>query len=254
MDNSIAANLRVWSQTHAWAADGDEWTELADYCGQPYGVWKDSVVQTWLVPFITPDSTVLEIAPGHGRWTEAICRLAGPVILVDVSQSCIQHCQRKFSRRPKMTYLVNDGQDLSGVADNSVDFAFSFDAFVHMDVGTITAYLAELSRVLVGGGRAVIHHPGRAHVMLPLRRVRVRGGRLGRLYARLSLRRRSGRDGWRSDVSRRLLARIAQACGLRVLLQTQRWGEDGSFDVRRYNDWITVLASPPPAAPGHRRG
>jgi ubiquinone/menaquinone biosynthesis C-methylase UbiE len=200
------------------------------------------------------DSTVLEIAPGHGRWTEAICRLAGPVILVDVSQSCIQHCQRKFSRRPKMTYIVNDGQDLSGVADNSVDFAFSFDAFVHMDVGTITAYLAELSRVLVDGGRAVIHHPGRAHVMLPLRRMRVRGGRLGRLYARLSLRRRSGRDGWRSDVSHRLLARIAQACGLRVVLQTQRWGEDGRFDVRRYNDWITVLASPAPAAPGQRGG
>ena len=82
----------------------------------------------------------------------------------------------------------------------------------------------------------------------------MRGGRLGRLYARLSLRRRSGRDGWRSDVSCRLLARIAQAWGLRVVLQTQRWGEDGRFDVRRYNDWITVLASPAPAASGQRVG
>jgi SAM-dependent methyltransferase len=42
--------------------------------------------------------------------------------------------------------------------DDSVDFVFSFDSFVHIDREIVDAYLGEIGRILKPGGKGFIHH------------------------------------------------------------------------------------------------
>ena len=47
---------------------------------------------------------------------------------------------------------------MAGVTTASVDFAFTFDVFVHVEPEGIGAYLKEIERVLRPGGVAVVHY------------------------------------------------------------------------------------------------
>ena len=241
MENSIAANRQVWDRDYSWPRDGDEWTEFADYCGQPYERWYASVLDSLVRPFLRLGDTALEIASGHGRWLGALSTFASHVIAVDFSPSCIDRCKARYSERDNVRYVVNDGRTLTEVEDASVNFAFSFEAFVHMEIDVIENYMRELARVLVPGGMAVIHHSGRAAATKPLRRMRQGSWWQKKLYTMLSLRRAPERDGWRSDVSSRDVVRAAQSADLAVVAQTQRWGKGLAYDVRRFNDWISIL-------------
>ena len=48
--------------------------------------------------------------------------------------------------------------DLDPIADDSVDFVFSFGTFVHIEPDGIAQYLAEIRRVLKPAGVAVVHY------------------------------------------------------------------------------------------------
>jgi SAM-dependent methyltransferase len=244
MENSIAANRQVWDRDYPWPRDGDEWSEFADYCGQPYERWYASVLDSLIWPFLRSGDTALEIAPGYGRWLGELSTRASHVVAVDLSPSCIDRCKERYSERDNVCYFVNDGKTLTGVDDASVNFAFSFEAFVHMEIDVIRSYLHELARVLVPGGTAVIHHAGRAAATKPLRRMRQGSWWQKNLYTMLSLRRTPERDGWRSDVSPQDVVRAARSAGLAVVAQTQCWGMGLAYDVRRFNDWISILTRP----------
>jgi len=236
---------RYWER-YPWPEDGDEWSGQAAFCGQPYEAWKESVHQAFLQPYLTADTVVLEIAAGHGRWTEYLVEHAARVHLVDLNPSCIEFCRQRFAGWDNLTYAVNDGRSLPGLGAGSVDFAWSYDSFVHMEAGTIAAYLRELARVLRPGGKAVIHHAGRRHALLKLGFL-VRLGPAGRyLFRLLSIKRDTlgGRDGDRSLVSRELFSDLARAAGLEVLFQVDSWGDRGQFDCRRFNDVVTGLRKP----------
>ena len=51
-----------------------------------------------------------------------------------------------------------DGKSLPNVGDETQDLVFSYDSFVHMHQNVIDEYLSEISRVLVFGGKGIIHH------------------------------------------------------------------------------------------------
>ena len=255
MRNTIENNRRRWDEEHKWRRGGNEWVGQAKASGQPYRKWKRSVVRTFIAPNVRRRFTVLEIGPGRGRWSRKIAERCRELILVDLSPSCIDHCRELFGEDGNVTYVVGDGRSLPGVADGSVDFVWSYDAFVHMDPGTIAAYFAEIERVLRPGGKAVIHHSGRRHRRLRLRFLRHLGKWPARLYTRLSLEqpddprlRELQRDGgWRADVSKRMVKELAAEAGLKVKKQVRWWGENKEFGVPRYGDWIATLRKPNPA-------
>ena len=87
-----------------------------------------------------PASTILGIAPGFGRWTQFLRPLCSKLVLVDVSPKCIAACQRRFAGNEGIQYHVNDGQSLAMVADESVDFAFSFDSLVHVEAPVLVGW------------------------------------------------------------------------------------------------------------------
>jgi ubiquinone/menaquinone biosynthesis C-methylase UbiE len=105
-------------------------------------------------------TTVLELAPGHGRNTEFLRKLASVIHLVDVNQTCIDACRGRFGERKDgctFLYHVTDGTNLPDVPDGSITFGYSWDSMVHFDKLVIRGYIREFARVLAPSGLAFLH-------------------------------------------------------------------------------------------------
>ncbi len=105
-----------------------------------------------------PTVTLLEIAPGYGRWTQYLKDLCQQLIVVDLSEKCIAACQERFADCSNISYAVNDGLSLDMVPDESIDFVFSFDSLVHAEKNVFDAYLPQLRFKLKKNGVGFIHH------------------------------------------------------------------------------------------------
>jgi ubiquinone/menaquinone biosynthesis C-methylase UbiE len=239
---TIEENKKVWDEEYIWKKNGDEWDQQAAYCNQPYEEWKESIVKTFIYKNINPESNVLEIGPGHGRWTEFILKKAKNVILVDLSPNCIDFCKRRFSKFKNISYYVNDGKNLNFIKDNSIDFIWSYDSFVHMEREVIESYFREFARILRINGKAVIHHPGRRNITLWLNFLQKFGKWGVYLYQILSLGKIKRGDGWRSNISKELIKKIAENNHLKVEAQINSWGENFKYNIKLYRDYISILS------------
>jgi ubiquinone/menaquinone biosynthesis C-methylase UbiE len=149
----VEANLEVWEEGWDWSAGGEEWSAS---WGGTRALWH-AVLLPRLHVFV-PTGTILEVAPGHGRWTQFLKDLCERLVVVDLSEHCIEHCRRRFADAANIEYHVNDGRSLGMVPDRSVDLAFSFDSLVHVDSDVLGAYLDELARTLKPDGIGWLHH------------------------------------------------------------------------------------------------
>lgn len=105
-----------------------------------------------------PTGTILEIGPGFGRWTQYLRQLSRKLIVVDLSERCIDACRDRFVNDRNIEYIVNDGVSLDMVPDRSVDFIYSFDSLVHAEADAVSAYVAQAARKLKPGGAGFVHH------------------------------------------------------------------------------------------------
>jgi ubiquinone/menaquinone biosynthesis C-methylase UbiE len=212
-------NFKVWNATYTWPKDGDEWDDFARYCGVEYEKWKDSLARTFLIPNLRPESTVLEIGPGHGRWSALIPQRIpkGTLHLVDLSPSCIEFCKKKLAQYGNVKYWVNDGRSLKDIVDQSVDFVWSFDTFVHIEEPEVRAYARDLYRVMRRQSMGVIHHPG---TPTPEQR----------------------QNGMRSMIDSRKFAAILAENSFHVIRQTSEWGDGCNMALT--GDALTVFARP----------
>src|ERR1700744_4370894 len=110
-NKNIRANRQKWDHDHPWPEDGDEWKGQSVDCNVPYPEWKQSLIDHLIAPCVTANMHVLEIAPGHGRWTEALVARARTVTAVDLSQTCIDFCRARFSDR-NIDFFLTDGASL----------------------------------------------------------------------------------------------------------------------------------------------
>ena len=163
---TVEQNLILWGKPDGWKDDGDKWSVK----------WGGTDLEWWASIFprirkFLPASTILEIAPGFGRWTQFLKGFCEQLIAVDVSPACIERCKERFASDPQVRCYVNDGKSLAMVEDRSVDFAFSFDSLVHVEADVITAYLNQLGKKLKPGGFAFLHHSNlesyRSSIWLP---------------------------------------------------------------------------------------
>ncbi len=207
--HSPGENRAIWSEWD-WSQGGDEWNDT----DEPEQ-WKATLVDEVLLSNIGDARAILEIGPGAGRWSEVLRPRAERLVLVDVTERALELTKKRLGDDAKVEYVLTDGAAFPDVEDASIDFAWSFDVFVHIAPLDVASYVAEVARVLRPGGTAVIHH----------------SGRLQRF------------PGWRSPMTAALFAQLARECGLDVTRQFDSWS-DGRFGVRTNDDVITILASP----------
>ncbi|MEJ7582541.1 MAG: class I SAM-dependent methyltransferase [Acidimicrobiales bacterium] len=149
----IDHNRAVWTDTWDWSGRGDEWSQ---WWGGTEAMWFGALLPR--IHAFVPTGTVLEIAPGYGRWTQYLQGLADRLVIVDLAENCIEHCRQRFVDATNVEYHVNDGRSLDMIADRSIDLAFSFDSLVHVDADVVGAYLDQLSRKLTPDGVGFLHH------------------------------------------------------------------------------------------------
>jgi ubiquinone/menaquinone biosynthesis C-methylase UbiE len=145
--------LKLFGKNDFWKEQGDEWS---DPWGSSYMQWI-GVIQPRIHAFV-PTKTILEIAPGFGRWTQYLRNLCNSLIAVDIAENCIEYCRKRFAGQADIHFFVNDGKTLNMATDNSVDFIFSFDSLVHVEMDVLDSYIKEFSRILNQNGVAFIHH------------------------------------------------------------------------------------------------
>jgi cyclopropane fatty-acyl-phospholipid synthase-like methyltransferase len=203
-----AVNYAYW-QGWDWSLQGEEWT--------PSEEWKRALIEEVMLPNLEPGTTILEIGPGAGRWTVALQPIARRLILVDLSDRCIELCRQRFEGAGNMEFHVNDGRSLTAIDSGSVDAVWSFDVFVHIAPPDVDAYVAEINRVLRPGGRAVIHH-----------------ARAGREDGAADF-------GQRSNMTGEQFAGMVAKHGLKLVDQRSSWGPDGQFRLTTKWDIISVI-------------
>ncbi len=101
---------------------------------------------------------VVELACGRGRHVLHYLDRAGQITLVDILEENIDLCKHRFLGEDKISYIINNGYDLSALADGSYTALFTYDSMVHFELLDIGNYLKETYRILKHGGKALFHH------------------------------------------------------------------------------------------------
>jgi SAM-dependent methyltransferase len=149
---SITENEQEWGGANRWPQEGDEWSEC---WGSAQAQWSGCLLPR-IFPFL--GGRILEIAPGHGRWTQFLQAHCSSLIGIDLAQACVDRCRERFRESPHLEFDVNDGLTFPMIEGGSIDFAFSFDSLVHAESDVMLSYVNELVRVLKPGGVAFLHH------------------------------------------------------------------------------------------------
>jgi 2-polyprenyl-3-methyl-5-hydroxy-6-metoxy-1,4-benzoquinol methylase len=150
--HTIEDNLRQWTN-YPWPQDGAEWSKA---WGGVDNQWKYFLLPR-IRPFL-PARTILEIGPGHGRWTQFLADHCDHLIVVDLCPPCIDHCKHRFAARNNVSFFTNDGRSLDMIKDASIDLVFSFDALVHANAETVGNYIRQLPAKLRPAAPGFIHH------------------------------------------------------------------------------------------------
>jgi SAM-dependent methyltransferase len=150
----VLENRRKWGE-HNWQHGGHRWSPGGTRAGTDMMWWRSirPRIHAWL-----PTGSLLEIAPGTGRWTAYLLDECEHLTAVDITPECVEACRGRFAHVPHAEFHVNDGQTLPAIANASLDFAFSLDSLVHVEAPQLREYLGELARTLKPGGAAFLHH------------------------------------------------------------------------------------------------
>jgi SAM-dependent methyltransferase len=163
--------------------------------------------------------SVLELAPGAGRNTEKLCGVSKKIWAVDFNAYAIEQTRERLGSSYggcDIEYHVNNGSDISMIADGSISAIYCWDAAVHFDKAILNNYIPEFARVLREGGKGFVHHSN-----------------LGE-SAHKNIKKNPQ---WRSNMSKEGFAEICETNGLRVVTQAD-------VPWRDVIDCITVFEKP----------
>ena len=122
---------------------------------QQTGASEEDIVSRCLEPFYWPSGAALEIGCGVGFWPERhLCKNFKTVVGLDViPPEWVKVSHKNFTYRevPDRNYTCY------GVANDSIDFVFSFGCFCHLPIPAIEEYLKNIVRVLTPGGIASLY-------------------------------------------------------------------------------------------------
>lgn len=205
--NTVAYNRMVWSE-YDWSEGGEEWSDSAE--------WKAALVKRFIYPYASSHPVVLEIGPGAARWSTILANYSSGLHLADITDVTLNVCREKLAQFNHCHYHLITDETMSFLQDSSIDFVWSFDVFVHIAPEETLAYLKSLARVMSPGAVSVIHHPSEGNV----------------------------KGGFRSSVTNDFFLNALDTNGLKVIEQTDAFGDANLFNVEHFRDMITVFTRP----------
>lgn len=110
-----------------------------------------------LIALTTPQTTILEIGSLGGKWTQYI-RHAHKIICADINDLGFEYIKKKI-HQDNIEFYLTKGDELYGIADQSVDVIFSLDSLVRAPKRCIKNYFKESARVLKQSGVIFFHLP-----------------------------------------------------------------------------------------------
>ncbi len=141
---------------------------------------------------------MIELACGQGRHSWQMRDWPNHKTLVDFVDSNIAICRERFQGYANVDFVVNNGRDLSALADSSATGLFCYDAMVHFHHDIVRQYLLEIARVLRAEGLALLHHSN---------------------YSENVDRDFKQNPHWRAHMSKELFSRYARAAELEIVEQ-----------------------------------
>jgi SAM-dependent methyltransferase len=97
--------------------------------------------------------SMLELGCGAARMTRSFAQRFSRVYAFDISKEMLEHAKTLFPEASNVEWILGNGWDLSGLGDESVDFAFSYIVLQHMPEPSFAMrYIQEMLRVLKPGG------------------------------------------------------------------------------------------------------
>ena len=121
--------------------------------GAKSGVKEEDLVARCLSPFYHKEKTCLEIGCGAGFWTD---KYLAPNFQIVIALDLIP---RPFFQNPNIIYIEVGDRDFScaKVADDSIDFVWSFGVFCHLTRQAIQEYLRSIHRKCKTGAKLSLY-------------------------------------------------------------------------------------------------
>ncbi len=163
-----------------------------------------------VLPYISKNSTVLEVACGIGRVSRFVAPHCCHLHCADILDEALGEARNQLNQFDNVSFNKINGYDLSGYESESFDCVYSFTAFFHFDFELVVGYFSEIKRVLKPGGTAVVEFKqwkDKQDVTLLLEKIEHQGGI--RIY-------QNELDKWRY-VSKEMLAVLCDFYELQVL-------------------------------------
>jgi len=150
--------VKPWDETFArWAKtaarEGVDPNDIGDR------EWGDPMpsLQAHYLPHVCPESDVLELGPGSGRIARHFIGRCRKIYLADDSQAVCEWLSKYLAGKGNFQICLLDKPAFPMIAGESIDFAFAFGVFEHLDLDEMRWYVEEFHRVLKSGATAIFN-------------------------------------------------------------------------------------------------
>ena len=141
-------------ETEAQADAPDAYRYLGEEWANPEQV--EQILESWVFPYIGPDTVALEIGSGGGRVAGRVAPLVKHLYCMDISSEMLKKLTEALADRDNVTPLHVEDAVFPDVLKD-LDFIYSFDVFVHLDLHTQWKYIRQAAEALRPGGAAFFH-------------------------------------------------------------------------------------------------
>jgi len=76
----------------------------------------------YVLPYVSPEHTAVEIGPGGGRWTRYLLDFK-KLYVVDYHAELLVELKKNFGD-PRMEFIKNNGTDFPGITERSINYLF----------------------------------------------------------------------------------------------------------------------------------
>ena len=230
-------NYETWNNAYDWSRyQGEEWSAR----------WGGADMQWYwdLLPRIQqhlPAETILVIGPGYGRWAKYLLDHCERMVMVDISEKCLDACRVRFGE-DRLSYHVGPGDSVDFLEDESIDFVFSFETLTYAEIDALSHYLRGLSKKLKPEGTGFVHHSNLAAYSSYFKNTLKLPKRVREVLKKRNL---LDYDQWRArTVTAALMKEAAEEVGLQVWTQELiPWGG------RRLIDCFSTIGRQAPKQP-----